>query len=92
MDRMMFPPGDFARLLWTLDRAAVVTSVSNDLKEKVNVLLGRDAGVEVIGNVVDTEAFTPGEPNVALREQLGISSDEAVLGSPPNTPTPRRAL
>lgn len=79
VDRLMFPPGDFARLTWTLDRAGVVTAVSRDLAHKIDMLLGRDAKVAVVPNVVDLERFRPGPHDPALRESLGIASDEAVM-------------
>ena len=40
IDRLMFPPGDFSRLLWTLQRATRVTAVSDELRRKITVLLG----------------------------------------------------
>lgn len=80
VDQAMFPPGDFARLLWTLQRATVLTSASGDLARKMVMLLGRDPGVEVIPNAVDTSLFTPGPADPALRQRLGIQPDELVLG------------
>jgi glycosyltransferase involved in cell wall biosynthesis len=80
VDRLMFPPGDFARLLWTLQRSSVRTAVSRDLAKKVDVLLGHDAETLVIGNAVDLETFTPREGDAELRMRLGIGADEAVLG------------
>jgi glycosyltransferase involved in cell wall biosynthesis len=76
----MFPPGDFARLLWTLQRATVLTAASGDLARKMVMLLGRDPGVEVIPNAVDTALFTPGPADLALRQRLGIQPGELVLG------------
>ena len=90
VDRMTFPPGDFARLLWTLERASVITSVSHDLARKIDVLLGRDGAATVVPNVVDLETFTPGEPDAALRESLGIAPEEAVLGCRCRVGWPRR--
>ena len=80
LDRLMFPPGDFARLMWTIERAALVTSVSADLARKIQILLGRPLPVEVIGNVVDPQVFTPGKAEGELRASLGIQPEEAVLG------------
>ena len=80
VDRLMFPPGDFARLLWTLQRASVRTSVSRDLAKKVDVLLGRDSETLVIGNAVDLKTFSPRPADAELRKRLGIRDDEAVLG------------
>ncbi|WAM26237.1 glycosyltransferase [Myxococcus sp. NMCA1] len=80
VDQFMFPPGDFARLLWTLQRARVLTAASADLGRKMCMLLGRDETVEVIPNAVDTGIFSPGPADPALRERLGIAPDEAVLG------------
>ncbi|WPB75008.1 glycosyltransferase [Archangium violaceum] len=79
VDQAMFPPGDFARLLWTLQRATVLTAASGDLGRKMAMLLGRDPGVEVIPNAVDTTLFHPGPADPALRERLGIQPDELVL-------------
>lgn len=80
VDRLMFPPGDFARLLWTLERATVVNAVSKELARKINLLLGRDAGVRLVPNVVDLDVFCPGPPDEALRRRLGVLPVEAVLG------------
>ncbi|MGE0709076.1 MAG: glycosyltransferase [Planctomycetota bacterium] len=79
VDRATFPPGDFARLLWTLERASLVTAASADLARKIDVLLGRARGVEVVPNAVDPQVFSPGPPDAALRARLGIAPDEAVL-------------
>ncbi|MFP2959610.1 glycosyltransferase [Myxococcus sp. 1LA] len=80
VDQLMFPPGDFARLLWTLQRARVLTAASADLGRKMCMLLGRNEAVEVIPNAVDTGIFSPGPADPALRARLGIAPDEAVLG------------
>ena len=80
IDRLMFPPGDFARLQWTLQRATLLTAVSADLARKVDVLLGRPSGTQVIGNAVDFDLFAPRPPDASLRRRLGIADDEAVLG------------
>ncbi|HEX5747559.1 MAG TPA: glycosyltransferase [Archangium sp.] len=80
VDQAMFPPGDFARLLWTLQRATVLTAASGDLGRKMAMLLGRDPGVEVIPNAVDTTLFHTGPADPALRERLGIQPGELVLG------------
>jgi len=80
VDQLMFPPGDFARLLWTLQRARVLTAASADLGRKMCMLLGRDEAVEVIPNAVDTDIFSPGPADPALRARLGIAPGEAVLG------------
>lgn len=80
VDQAMFPPGDFARLLWTLQRATVLTAASGDLARKMVMLLGHDPRVEVIPNAVDTTLFSPGPADPALRQRLGIQPDELVLG------------
>ena len=86
IDRLMFPPGDFGRLLWTLQRATVVSCVSEDLGRKVRILLGREIDIAVLPNVVETEIFRPAEgpdaetENRSLRKQLGISEHDTVLG------------
>ncbi len=80
IDRLMFPPGDFARLRWTLERAQVVTAVSRDLARKIDLLLGQPGRAVAIPNAVDGDVFSPGEPDGALRAALGIQADECVLG------------
>ncbi len=89
VDRLMFPPGDFARLQWTLEQADVLTAVSENLAAKMKVLTGRRAAlapgargpreVEIVHNAVRPELFFPGEPSRGLRERLGIADEEAVL-------------
>jgi len=79
LDRDMFPPGDFARLLWTLEHATVVTAVSEELSRKVTALAGRKDVVH-LPNSVDHEVFRPESASAGLREQLGIQADEFVLG------------
>jgi glycosyltransferase involved in cell wall biosynthesis len=77
----MFPPGDFARLKWTLERANSITTVSGDIARKVKVLLGTDRdSIRVIYNSVDSVVFQPGLPDAHLREKLGIRDNELVLG------------
>ena len=82
VDRLMFPPGDFARLLWTIERAAVVSCVSTDLAKKIQVLVSSDLEVEVLPNVVDAETFQPVAEvdQTDLRRSLKIAPDESVLG------------
>lgn len=85
VDRLMFPPGDFARLQWTLQRATSVTAVSADLARKIGVLLGSGREVTVLPNTVGLDTFRPPTPATApdvqaIRARLGIADDEAVLG------------
>jgi glycosyltransferase involved in cell wall biosynthesis len=85
IDRLMFPPGDFARLMWTLERATVVSSVSQDLSNKIEMLLGKKVDPVVLANVVDGELFQPAQHDdfellEHLREQLQIAPQESVLG------------
>jgi len=79
LDRDMFPPGDFARLRWTLERATVVTTVTQELSRKVTALVDRTDVVH-LPNSVDHEAFQPTVIVDGLRERLGIHPDELVLG------------
>lgn len=81
VDRLLFPPGDFARLLWTVERADIVSSVSEDLAKKIQIL-SPQTSVEVLANVVDTTVFSP-QPDATqseLRTERGIQADEVVLG------------
>ncbi|BAY62771.1 group 1 glycosyl transferase [Calothrix brevissima NIES-22] len=91
IDREMFPPGDFARLQWTLQHAKVITAVSADMSRKIQLLSGR-GDVLVLKNAVDTEIFSPqNNPTPSpspqarrgegiTRESLGIAADEVILG------------
>lgn len=79
LDRDMFPPGDFSRLMWTLRNSGCITAVTRELAAKVTALCGRE-DVVCLRNAVDHETFRPLEPDAHLRETLGIGKDEAVLG------------
>jgi glycosyltransferase involved in cell wall biosynthesis len=80
IDKEMFPPGDFARLQWTLQNAEVITAVSADMSRKIQLLSGRD-DVLVLKNAVDTEMFTPQQATREIsKESLGIAPEEVVLG------------
>jgi glycosyltransferase involved in cell wall biosynthesis len=83
IDRTLFPPGDFARLQWTLERASLVTTVSQDLNEKIQRLCRRDDTL-LLPNVVDTQQFRPAvleqEAIAALKATLGIIPEKIVLG------------
>jgi glycosyltransferase involved in cell wall biosynthesis len=80
LDRDVFPPGDFARLQWTLGHATAITAVTLDLARKAQSLSGRN-GVVHLRNVVDTGQFFPSpEAGAEVRTRLGIGADEAVLG------------
>ncbi|HIK07823.1 MAG TPA: glycosyltransferase [Trichormus sp. M33_DOE_039] len=94
VDKEMFPPGDFARLQWTLQNADVITAVSADMARKIRLLSQRD-DVLVLKNTVDTKTFSPINEasqylrtseeelkriNDNLRNTLGISAEEVVLG------------
>jgi len=79
IDRLMFPPGDFARLLWTLQNCDRITSVSAELSAKIQAI---DSGLSpvVIRNSVQTDLFCPAAADPDLRKQLGIYPQEVVLG------------
>lgn len=83
IDRAAFPPGDFARLRWTLERADAVTAVSRDLARKIELVCDRRDAI-VLHNAVDADCFSPaaaGDPAIAaLKAKLGIAPDEVVLG------------
>jgi L-malate glycosyltransferase len=79
VDRAMFPPGDFARLQWTLQHADVITAVSADMCGKIQLLSGRD-DVLVLKNAVNTDIFCLSNSGAISREDLGIAPDEVVLG------------
>jgi glycosyltransferase involved in cell wall biosynthesis len=84
LDRDIYPPGDFARLRWTLEHADSVSAVTAELAAKVAALSGRK-DVICLKNVVDPGIFTPltepaGADALALREKRGILPGEAVLG------------
>ena len=85
IDRGMFPPWDFARLQWTLERASLITAVSHDMGRKIQTL-SRRQDVVVLKNSVNAEQFSPIATEadraaaIALRTSLGIADEELVLG------------
>ncbi|HME08991.1 MAG TPA: glycosyltransferase, partial [Bryobacteraceae bacterium] len=80
LDREMFPPGDFARLEWTLRNASMVTSVTRALAAKAQAISGR-CDIALLHNVVDANVFRPlDEDLTSLRRELGIEDAEVVLG------------
>ena len=79
LDRDMFPPGDFARLEWTLRHASIITAVTTELAAKVHALTGRK-DVVYLRNSVDAAVFQPCAVPPELRPRLGIREGEAVLG------------
>ena len=80
LDRDVFPPGDFARLEWTLRHARRITAVTRELAGKAESLSGR-ADVAHLPNAVDHRIFAPLAVDApVMRERLGIAADEVVLG------------
>lgn len=77
LDRLLFPPGDFARLRWCLESASQIVTVTADLAAKVEALVGRTA--QVVPNSVDASIFTPGEKPADLLERYAIRPEEVVL-------------
>jgi len=80
IDQMMFPPGDFSRLMWTLQNSSQVTAVSEELRAKIDILLGNHSKTRVIPNVVDPDVFIPKAKSKQLMQQLNIKEDDLVLG------------
>ncbi len=78
LDKQLFPPGDFARLRWTVEQASTVVAVSQDLANKVQVLCDRRA--EVLPNAVDTSLFAPGARSKEWGQHYGIGEGELILG------------
>ncbi len=79
VDRLLYPPGDFARLQYTLQNASLVTAVSRDLARKMRLVCD-STPIEVLPNVVDTGIFRPGIASAELRQRLGIPADHSVIG------------
>jgi glycosyltransferase involved in cell wall biosynthesis len=78
LDRLLLPPGDFARLEWCLRTGDHLLAVSSDLAAKVRALVDRAA--TVLPNAVDTDLFHPGEGPEDLRLRYGLQAEELVLG------------
>jgi len=81
VERGAFPPGDFARLQWTLQHATVVTAVSDDLARKIRLVSQREDTL-VLKNAVDTQLFAPAadaSDRQARRQALGLAAEELVL-------------
>lgn len=81
IDRELFPPGDFARLQWTLTHASTLTAVSQDMACKMRLVCNRH-DITVLPNTLDCEIFhpLPSKELQALRHKLGIADQEVVLG------------
>lgn len=81
IDRALFPPGDFARLQWTLTHASKLTAVSQDMAQKMELICDR-TDVTVLPNTVDCDVFCPLASSALqdLRHDLGIADQEIVLG------------
>lgn len=81
IDRAVFPPGDFARLRWTLEEANLITTASEDLARKVAVIAKRKNSI-ALKNAVNTDSFKPSlslRDRAQKREALGIHPEEVVL-------------
>ena len=80
-DREIFPPGDFSRLLWTLQNAKSISAVSQDMSKKIVNVSGRQ-DVQVLRNVVDSELFDIDSDldTQQRRQDHRIAADELVLG------------
>lgn len=80
LDRDIFPPGDFARLRWTLEHANCVSAVTAELAAKVTAMSGR-MDVVCLKNVVDSTIFSPAAVDTrGLRQRHGILADEVIMG------------
>jgi L-malate glycosyltransferase len=82
VDRGVFPPGDFARLQWTLQQADLITCVSEDLAQKIN-LVSQRKDIFVIKNAVDTQIFKPSlssQEKLNLKQELALEKDDIILG------------
>ena len=80
LDRDAFPPGDFSRLLWTLQNATAIATVTTELARKVTAACGRTDVVH-LPNAVDHDVFRPLDlDGHELRAALGIREGESVLG------------
>ncbi|MFA5884672.1 MAG: glycosyltransferase [Acidimicrobiia bacterium] len=62
-----------------LQRADLVVCVSDEVTESVVRCSGRRTGVVTIPNGVDTDLFSPGDPDAGLRSDLGLD-DAFVVG------------
>lgn len=78
IDKELFPPGDFARLAWCLQKCRQIVAVSHDLAEKIATLVDRQA--LVLPNSVDHELFAPAPRPETLLRNYGIAAEETVLG------------
>lgn len=78
LDKELFPPGDFARLLWCLKKCTLVVAASRDLASKVHTLADREAAV--LPNAVDSDLFTPGERCQDLLTKYAVQPGELVIG------------
>jgi glycosyltransferase involved in cell wall biosynthesis len=63
---------------WGLSHADLVVALSNDLRDRVVRLTGRDDHSVVISNGVDTQRFAPAPRQVA-RQRLGVGLEEQIV-------------
>lgn len=80
VDLQMFPPGDLARLVWSVERTTSLTAVSMDLAKKLRILTRDDLQVRVVHNSVDPGIYRYDPDQLTLRQRLGIEPTEVVLG------------
>lgn len=71
VDLAMFQGNRQPLLRQALERADLVLPVSQELRETVKLLCGRERGVRVVHNGVDTDTFAPGPAPQAALEELG---------------------
>lgn len=79
LDRTIFNLGQAAAILWALNQASAVTTVSEDLARKARAL-APDCRPEVVFNGVDADQFTPAAPDLALKRELGLAPETPVIG------------
>ncbi len=67
---------------WAASGAASIVAISECVKEAVIKIAPDEADrVEVIYNGIDTEAFAPVRPPEKVREALGVTADEILIGN-----------
>lgn len=73
VDRDMFRAARQPLLCWTLANADAVAGVSNELLARAKALTGRQEGLHLTPNGVDSAVFCPGAPDPADLEALAPS-------------------
>ncbi len=79
LDRGIHRSDTFQHLIWTLENADLISTVSTEAANKSAVLSNRKSGIIYTPNGVDTQIFTPRKKNQQLLTDLNINDAKIFL-------------